>query len=508
MGSLDREIDAALMEFIKGIGKFFKKVGVGVKKLNKLPNIIGFLVTLLIAILVWLLKESLYLLLDQLEMPVLIQKIVVTIFVCLPVIYLAILGTIKDKKQEEYNKKFASIGFKGKTGYPIYLSDSEDEEKRITYIFKSDINVGEWKKKKEALETALDCIIWDVKNKKSKKIVQITAVSSDHELPAMIQWDDSFMLPGDGEIVVGQGIIQSVSFNLNKNAHVLAAGETGSGKSVILRCCLWQMIKHNARVYMIDFKGGVEFGIDYEKYGEVIMDRERAVEVLEMLVKENQERLVLFRKLKVKNLPEYNRKTGKNLCRIGVFCDEIAEMLDRKGVSKEDKPIYDRLEGLISSLARLARATGINLFLGVQRPDANVLTGQIKNNIPVRMCGRFADKSASEIVLNSTAATDLPEIKGRFLFQRGNELIEFQSYYFDDETMLKEIDVTTGTMMIDAGTDYYTDDSAYQDSYAYDPPKVKPAKSEPAVKSPEELRKDYGDIFDDDADCISWGVDD
>ena len=56
------------------------------------------------------------------------------------------------------------------------------------------------------------------------------------------------------------------------------------------------------------FKGGVEFGLDYERYGEVITDRERAAEVLEMLVKENTARLALFRQLRVKNLPEYNRK--------------------------------------------------------------------------------------------------------------------------------------------------------------------------------------------------------
>lgn len=44
----------------------------------------------------------------------------------------------------------------------------------------------------------------------------------------------------------------------------------------------------------------------------------------------------------------------------------------------KEREIYERLEGYISTLARLSRATGINLFLGVQRPDANVLTGQIK----------------------------------------------------------------------------------------------------------------------------------
>ena len=165
---------------------------------------------------------------------------------------------------------------------------------------------------------------------------------------------------------------------------------------------------------MIDFKGGVEFGKKYERYGEVITDRKRALEVLTMLVNENEARLKLFRDLEVKNLKEYNYKTHQNLSRIGVFIDEVAELLDKKGVAKEDKPIYEKIEALMSTLARLSRATGINLILGVQRPDANILTGQIKNNIPVRISGRFADKTASEIVLGNTMACNLPDVRVDF----------------------------------------------------------------------------------------------
>lgn len=129
-------------------------------------------------------------------------------------------------------------------------------------------------------------------------------------------------------------------------------------------------------------------------------------------------------------------------------------MLDKKGASKTDKALLEKLEGRISTLARLSRATGINLFFGVQRPDANVLTGQIKNNIPIRISGRFADKSASEIVLGTTEATELPDIKGRFLFKLGNEITEFQSFFFQDE-YLKNIPYDVGSMLSkSAGSGY------------------------------------------------------
>ena len=299
-------------------------------------------------------------------------------------------------------------------------------------------------KAKDRLEIGLDCNIRKIKEGNKKGVVELI----DYDLPEMLPWNDDFINYGDGVLCIGESDLGYVKFDLNRTPHVLVAGETGSGKSVILRCMLWQMIKKGCRIYMIDFKGGVEFGKVYEKYGEVITDRKRAITILSNLVKENESRLKLFRELEVKNLKEYNTKTGSNLARIGVFIDEIGEMLDKKGVSKEDKPIFEQLEAYLSTLARLSRATGINLFLGVQRPDANVLTGQIKNNVPVRISGRFADKTVSEIVLGNTAACNLPDIKGRLLYKVGNETIEFQSFYFDDEKDLQDIELNYGEMLV------------------------------------------------------------
>ena len=172
-----------------------------------------------------------------------------------------------------------------------------------------------------------------------------------------------------------------------------------------------------------------------------------------MLTKENKKRLDLFRELEVKNLKEYNKKTKSNLCRVAVVIDELAELLDKTGVSKEEKEVLEAIEKELSTLARLSRATGINLLLGVQRPDAKVITGQIKTNVPVRICGRFADNSASEIVLSNTKAKDLKDIKGRFLIKVGADTEEFQAYYFDDEKHLKDIKRNVGSLLIETEED-------------------------------------------------------
>lgn len=380
----------------------------------------------------------------KLQAPSWVQKLSLCLLLLLPVWYLLLYGWVQELCQGRYQKEFAAIGFRSRDGkYPYLvkrirekggeLSGKRSKKSKEVYIFRSNIPVTEWINAKERIETALDRNIIRFSEGKDKKTCRVITVPPECKIPERIDWDESKLQGKDGLMAIGEGALETVQFDLNRTPHVIAAGETGSGKSVILRSLLWQLICKGARVYMIDFKGGVEFGKRYERYGEVITDRKRAVAVLTELCKENEKRLALFRDMEVKNLPEYNRKAQKNLCRIGIFCDEIAEMLDKKGAGKEDRETMEKLEGLISSLARLSRATGINLFLGVQRPDANVLTGQIKNNIPIRICGRFADKSASEIVLGNTDAVYLPEIKGRFLFRLGNTTEEFQAYFFDDD---------------------------------------------------------------------------
>ena len=436
---------------IKGVGRVFKYVFTGIRSLRNFKLLITFVISVIISIIVWLSKNKLL----SIEMlfgrnfPVIVRYFMYWGLLLIPFFCLMIIGRLQHMKAEKYYKIFADIRFIGKDDkYPHLIKKEQDQDRKKTILtFKSHIPLSDWQKSQNLLETGLDCNIRATREGNNKKIVELVTVPSSFKISEMILWDDSYIKGEDGVLCIGESDLDKVVFDLNRTPHVLAAGETGSGKSVILRAILWQMINKGARVYMLDFKGGVEFSKVYEKFGEVVTDRERALKILQKLVRENASRLNLFRNLEVKNLKEYNEKTGSNLCRIGVFIDEIAEMLDKKGVSKEDRAIFEQLEGALSTLARLSRATGINLMLGVQRPDANVLPGQIKNNIPVRISGRFADKVASEIVLGNTAACNLPDVKGRFLYKVGNETIEFQAFYFDDNQHLKDIDISVGNML-------------------------------------------------------------
>lgn len=433
---LNKLIEDLFAGLINVIVKLIKGTLWGVKKLNKKINILLFLVSVVIGFMGYIFRNKF----NAIPAPVYIKYATYYLFLFFPLLFLFVLGNSQDRLQNKFVKIFSEINFIGSDKKYPYLIKKHTDGKKVILLFKSMIPLQEWKKAREKLETGLDCNILLLQEGKSKKIVELTTVPSDCRIPEKIEWSNDFIQSEEGVIAVGESALGIVKFDLNKTPHILIAGETGSGKSVILRTIIKQFIVKEHKIYMIDFKGGVEFGVQYEKYGEVITDRSRAISLLTQLVSEMNRRLDLFRSSQVKNLGEYNKKTGENLQRVGVFCDEVAEMLDKKGASKELKEQLDILDGLISSLARLARATGIDLIIGIQRPDANVLTGQIKNNIPVRICGRFADKPASEIVLGNTLAVDLPQIQGRFLYKLGNDTAPFQAYYFDDDTMLDEED--------------------------------------------------------------------
>ena len=212
--------------------------------------------------------------------------------------------------------------------------------------------------------------------------------------------------------------------------HILIGGSTGSGKSVLLKLLLMQSVCKGAKVYIADFKGGVDFPSVWHKKCEIITEQNDLINILEKLVSEIQNRKLLLRENSCANIDEYNQKCEQSLERIIIGCDEIAEVLDKTGLDKSKKELVSKIEYAMSVIARQGRAFGVHLIIATQRPDANILNGQIRNNIDIRICGR-ADDVLSQIILDNTDASDkIPKnSQGRFLTNSG---ILFQSYYFND----------------------------------------------------------------------------
>ena len=287
-----------------------------------------------------------------------------------------------------------------------------------------------WQTKQTTIEGALDITIAKMAWAEGRKIIRVYAVPAAGDLPSLLPWKDKYLSKRNFELVLGEGITGSVTVNLAYVPHVLLGGSTGSGKSVLLKLLLMQALRKGAEVYIADFKGGVDFRAIWHQKCRMCFEEHDLLDMLTELVDELEQRKERFLVFGAANIDEYNEAEGTDLPRYVFACDEVAEMLDKTGLAKEQKELVSRIEGKLSTIARQGRAFGIHLILATQRPDATIIPGQIKNNIDFRACGR-ADNVLSQIILDSTAAADqIPkDARGRFITRDGTV---FQAFLFDE----------------------------------------------------------------------------
>lgn len=191
--------------------------------------------------------------------------------------------------------------------------------------------------------------------------------------------------------------------------HTLIAGATGSGKSVLLQNLILDICATNspllAKIFLIDPK----FGVDYQHLENlphltegIIIDQQRAISVLEYLAEEMDRRYLLFREQRVNNLRDFNAKVSadEKLPLLFLIHDEFAEWM-----------LIDTYKNSVSSIVQRlgvkARAAGIHLIFAAQRPDANVLPVQLRDNLGNRLILRVESVGTSEISLGEKGAEKL-----------------------------------------------------------------------------------------------------
>ncbi|MDE4519169.1 DNA translocase FtsK [Moraxella catarrhalis] len=234
-------------------------------------------------------------------------------------------------------------------------------------------------------------------------------------------------------IAVGKDISgKPVIADLAKAPHMLVAGTTGSGKSVLVNSFLLSMLlkytPDELKLVLIDPKQ-----LELANYGDiphlltpVITDMKDAVAALTWCVNEMERRYQLMSKLRVRKISEFNKKVEvaeaegepiydplwhinqsvsqdkppklKPLPTIVIVADEFADMIMQLGKTAEEP---------IVRLAQKARAAGIHLLLATQRPTVNVVTGLIKANIPARVALRVSSKVDSRTIIEEGGAEDM-----------------------------------------------------------------------------------------------------
>ena len=328
------------------------------------------------------------------------------------------------------------IGFVNSAGETPLLvaeyADKENQQVTVMEFVTNGIPLTEWERQRAKIEAALNVHAVKIKEGENKRRIRLYAVTAGSGLPQRLHWDDRYLSEDSFVIVMGESLLGAVEVNLSQIPHILLGGSTGSGKSVLLKLLLMQCIKKGAEVHIADFKGGVDFSTVWHDRCEIIINEKKLLDTLSTLVDELERRKVLLKQADCPNIDAYNRETGARLPRMIFACDEVAEVLDKTGLDKQSKELVAQIENKLSTIARQGRAFGIHLILATQRPDATILSGQIRNNIDCRVCGR-ADNVLSQIILDSTAASEqIPkDAQGRFIMHDGTV---FQGYWFDEDT--------------------------------------------------------------------------
>ena len=222
--------------------------------------------------------------------------------------------------------------------------------------------------------------------------------------------------------------------DLTRMPHLLIAGATGSGKSVCINDIIISMIYKSSpadlRFILIDPKK-----VEMTVYGSlphlmmpVVTENKKAANALRMAVKEMDDRYKTFSEVGAKNLERYNeRMDDKSKClpRIVVIIDELADLM---------MLAPDEVEDCICRIAQLGRAAGVHLILATQRPDATVITGLIKSNIPSRIAFAVSSAVNSRIILDMSGAEKLLG-HGDMLFHPdgANKPVRLQGAYVADD---------------------------------------------------------------------------
>lgn len=194
--------------------------------------------------------------------------------------------------------------------------------------------------------------------------------------------------------------------NIQKMPHLLIAGATGSGKSILTNSFITSIIMKRTpdevKLILVDPKQ-VEL-MDYNGIPHlltpVITDMDKVVNALKWLVNEMETRYTNLAKEQVRNIESFNEKKGfAAMPYIVVVIDEMADMM--MTANKVES------ENAIVRLAQKARAVGIHLILATQRPSVNVITGIIKANIPGRIGMSVTSSTDSRVILDRIGAESL-----------------------------------------------------------------------------------------------------
>jgi FtsK/SpoIIIE family len=273
-----------------------------------------------------------------------------------------------------------------------------------------------------------------------------------HPLPDRVDFDDFYAAarPG-GELPAGLGRsrVGWLWVDLALLPHLLIGGIAGGGKSVFLRQVLtWLTLQRQPsqlRLLLLDFKGGIELA----RFGElphalrpVVSDVLAAPDALLEVKAEMDRRLAEMRSARVNDIDAWHDAGLPRWPRLVVVVDELAQLTIGVLGGKENdaaRAAQKASTGLLCELGRLGRAAGVHLILCTQRPDHEIIPGELKAVCGGTVAFRVRSIANSQILLDCDRAALLPPHPGRAVWAHEG-LEEFQAIYLDSEEGFRRLE--------------------------------------------------------------------
>lgn len=227
--------------------------------------------------------------------------------------------------------------------------------------------------------------------------------------------------------------------DIGKMPHVLIAGTTGSGKSVLVNAWICSLLFRTnpaeVRFIMVDPKRVELSGYNGVPHllSPVIVEPDKILSALRWAVTEMENRYKKFAEVGVRNIDGFNDLSGfQAMPYIVIIIDELADLMAYAPVEVEDT---------ICRIAQMARATGMHLVLATQRPSVDVITGLIKANVPSRIAFNVSSMIDSRVVLDMPGAEKLLG-KGDMLYIPADQAkpSRIQGTFVSDAEVAKVVD--------------------------------------------------------------------
>ncbi len=227
-----------------------------------------------------------------------------------------------------------------------------------------------------------------------------------------------------GEDRFGEPVV--LNFSSSNSPHLLIGGTTGSGKSEALNTILAGLTEHygpdELRLMLVDPKGTELQHLAASEHleGDIGWDEQDANSLLERAVIEMQRRYQLFKEARTRTLPEYNeiQEDGHRIPWWLIVLDEYADLTSDADAKK-------LIESHLRRLAQKARAAGIHVVIATQKPSAEVISTNLRSNLPAQIALKVKSATESRVVMDETGAETLNG-KGDAFFKSEGKLLRVQ----------------------------------------------------------------------------------